>query len=294
MTDSRPRRELRFMVASALALAASAAAHAADPIQFVFDASGSMSANASGRESRIEAARKAMAQLARSPSALGLTVIGGGLGCVHSSPLFPALGAGSRIVEAVDRLRPSGLTPLSDGIRSAGDALEADRRARPSGQRSILVLTDGLETCGGDPFAAARELRGRDGALSIHVIGFNVRGAARHQLNRLAQEGGGSFQTAATAGSLSKAIENVVSGEFLPQATSEPESGSGGRGPLADPDSFSSEIDFGDAQSAERQADLSPLEAKPSPEPTPLKAKEAPVSDAPALHTEELPPLPML
>ena len=40
---------------------------------------------------------------------------------------------------------------------------------------ALVLVTDGLESCGGDPVAAARELYDR--GIRIHVIGFGLASA---------------------------------------------------------------------------------------------------------------------
>lgn len=58
-----------------------------------------------------------------------------------------------RILAILPRIQPSGSTPLAAGTAFAKDYL----RRHASGQRlDLIILTDGKETCGGDPIAAAR------------------------------------------------------------------------------------------------------------------------------------------
>ena len=52
---------------------------------------------------------------------------------------------------AIDALRPSGRTPLTDAVAQAAEVL--DFRHKPG---LIVVLTDGEETCGGSPATPLR------------------------------------------------------------------------------------------------------------------------------------------
>jgi len=69
---------------------------------------------------------------------------------------------------AVAGLRPNALgTPLASAIEAAAAAV----RNRPSNvPGSIIIVTDGAESCRGDPCAAAQAVRSADPGLSITVL----------------------------------------------------------------------------------------------------------------------------
>ena len=46
--------------------------------------------------------------------------------------------------------------------------------------RYVALVSDGKETCPGDPCAVAKALAAADAKLVIHTIGFNVDAAARY------------------------------------------------------------------------------------------------------------------
>jgi Ca-activated chloride channel family protein len=75
------------------------------------------------------------------------------------------------------------------------------------GAASVILVTDGLETCGGDPCAAVREARQAGGDLRLHVAAFDVAGEDVSQLECAAQAGGGLFLAAQNAGDLATALE---------------------------------------------------------------------------------------
>ena len=91
-------------------------------------------------------------------------------------------------------IRGSGTTPLAGSLTSARDYLEdveaMDARAscRPY---VVILVTDGVETCGGNPVAAANALR--LAGYVTYVVGFAVNDpAARDSLDDIAAAGGGS------------------------------------------------------------------------------------------------------
>jgi hypothetical protein len=82
-------------------------------------------------------------------------------------------------------IRGDGATPVAGALRDAGNEFGAGDRCRGD---FILLITDGNETCNGDPLAAAREVAAK--GIRIFVIGFgpSVQGSPR--LNQVAQIGG--------------------------------------------------------------------------------------------------------
>jgi hypothetical protein len=86
-------------------------------------------------------------------------------------------GSRSDIVEELRRLKPRASTPLAASLRLAASQLSADPAVAAA--QSIVVITDGAEGCGGDPCAAARELKSAFPSVKIHVI--DVVGVSRLQ-----------------------------------------------------------------------------------------------------------------
>jgi Mg-chelatase subunit ChlD len=135
--------------------------------------------------------------------------------CADSSLLVPfsitssATGAASSratIHAAVSELRPKGQTPIAYALRQAA----ADFSALDS-ERSLVLVTDGIESCGGDPVAAARDLHAQ--GITIHVIGFGLNNAKAEDtasLRTIAYASGGHFFTANSADELRGALEATV------------------------------------------------------------------------------------
>ncbi|MCK4393449.1 VWA domain-containing protein, partial [Candidatus Bipolaricaulota bacterium] len=76
----------------------------------------------------------------------------------------------------------------------------------------ILLVSDGQETCRGDPVAAARELITAGYELKIHVVGFAVEGGqgAREQLMAIAEASGGIYFDAESREELRSALRLSV------------------------------------------------------------------------------------
>lgn len=70
----------------------------------------------------------------------------------------------------------------------------------------IFVVSDGLETCGGDPVAAARALRQSDVKAAVNIIGFNIPEKERKALESVAGAGGGMFTNVASGKELEERL----------------------------------------------------------------------------------------
>lgn len=119
-----------------------------------------------------EAVRRAVPDIAPFRR-LGLIVYGpgGADSCSGIDLRFaPRADAAGAVTDAIDRLKPGGLTPLAASVAEAARVL--DHRRRPG---VIVLVTDGNETCGGAPCALAEALLAEAVDLTVHVIGFRVR-----------------------------------------------------------------------------------------------------------------------
>jgi Mg-chelatase subunit ChlD len=131
--------------------------------------------------------------------------------CTDSTLLVP-FGERNRdsIRQAVAGLRPLGQTPIAFALNQA----TGDFGARED-DRALVLVTDGIESCGGDPVQAARELRER--GIMVHLIGFGLGNAADEDaasLQAVANATGGRYVTAGSAEELKEALAQTVATSF--------------------------------------------------------------------------------
>ena len=92
---------------------------------------------------------------------------------------------------------------------------------------TVVLVTDGKETCGGAPCQLAAELAATDYELTVHVIGFKVRGD-RFSFNKdsdyqnsvtvaqcLAERTGGHYHSTETADELIQALRQTLGCQLL-------------------------------------------------------------------------------
>ncbi|MBS0235324.1 MAG: VWA domain-containing protein [Proteobacteria bacterium] len=228
------RRILKISGAAAtlMVLLASPATSSGDKVpcisdaMIVFDASGSMAATdfPDGIPTRIDRVRTALRKFLPRVSAtrnLGLVIYGPGShvdDCENISLRFgPTADAGKRIQTEVDRVVPDGRTPLTKSVRRAADAL-----GNPDKPGVIVLLTDGEETCGGNPCDLARELAATRPNTVVHVIGYKLQSLdGRSPVSGakcLADKTGGYNLTAETLEDLVRAFDKTLGCDQLSMA----------------------------------------------------------------------------
>lgn len=167
----------------------------------MIDGSGSMAGRMGGR-TKLELAREAALGFVDGlpPSVQTSLMVFGQQGdnsqagkaksCSAVDVLAPMSTDRGRLHAALEQVRAIGWTPLAAGLDRAEALLAAS--ATP-GEQVIYVVSDGEETCGGDPVAIARRINsGRTRAI-VNVIGFNLPSGEAAKLTAVARAGGGGF-----------------------------------------------------------------------------------------------------
>lgn len=118
-----------------------------------------------------------------------------------------------KVIDQIRSLSPVGMTPLTSSVQHAATELDYTRNAA-----TVILVSDGLETCDADPCALARTLEENGLDFTVHVIGFDVTEEERQGLVCIANETGGEFLTADTADELNDALTQVAmsDGEVAP------------------------------------------------------------------------------
>jgi Ca-activated chloride channel family protein len=219
----RCRLLIPLLLATSSSVVAEPAARApcTKPAMIVFDASGSMAGtDMNSVTPHIAKVRGALASVLPDVTPLrdlGLIVYGPGTRAKCDNielRLKPAANSADAIMAEVDSLAPAGQTPLTRAVRDAAEVLKFRESAA-----EIVVLTDGEETCGGDPCALARKLKAEGKDLTMHVIGFRARGTPAldgpFQSRCLAEETGGQYLSAGTEDELVAALRKTLGCPFL-------------------------------------------------------------------------------
>lgn len=183
----------------------------------VLDASGSMWGQIDGR-AKLEIAREALGTVLSGIPAeteIGLMAYGHREkgSCTDIELVVPpAAGTGAAIVEAANTMKFLGKTPLTDAVRrAAGELRSTEEKA------TVILITDGIETCEADPCALGAELEASGVDFTAHVVGFGLTAEEGATVACLAENTGGKYIEAKDAGALVDALTTVVVAEPEPE-----------------------------------------------------------------------------
>jgi hypothetical protein len=100
-------------------------------------------------------------------------------------------------------------TPLAAAIEAVATDL-----AGLAGPHVVVVVSDGQESCGGDPASALQALRSEGFDVTLNIIGLDLDRKTRRALTRVADAGGGTYLDAQDADGLADAIARAVGAPF--------------------------------------------------------------------------------
>ncbi len=177
----------------------------------VFDASGSMWGQIDG-VAKITIARDVVQGLLKDLPAeqrLGLVAYGHRRkgDCKDIQTLVPVGTDRAAISKAIAGIDPKGMTPMTAAVEHAADELKFTEH-----KATVILVSDGKETCHADPCAAAAKLEKLGIGLTVHTIGFGLgdkEAGAKEQLRCMADATGGRFFEADDAAELRDALSQV-------------------------------------------------------------------------------------
>lgn len=177
----------------------------------VLDASGSMRAKIDGK-SKMDIAKQVVGSIIKTwkpEDELGLIAYGHREkgSCSDIEVLRePGILDAADYMKAVKGLNPKGKTPMTAAVKMAAEALQYTEK-----KATVILVSDGIETCDLDPCTVAADLEKLGVGLTVHTVGFGLddKGAVA-QLKCLAEKTGGTFSTANNADELQKALAKTV------------------------------------------------------------------------------------
>ena len=186
-------------------------------VEIILDASGSMLQRMEGQR-RIEIAREVISDLVQETipegTPLALRIFGHKTpdACdtdleIPVSPLDRA-----RVTQVIQRTEAMNLakTPIGASL-----ALVAEDLKDVTGQKLIMLVTDGEETCDGDPAGAIRALKEAGNDVRVNIVGFAIDDEGlKAQFENWAREGGGLYLNASGRDELADAVDRALRPKF--------------------------------------------------------------------------------
>ncbi|MEA2530217.1 MAG: Ca-activated chloride channel [Thermomicrobiales bacterium] len=191
-------------------------------VELILDSSGSMEQDVGGGETRMQAAKRVMKDvIAAIPEREGINVgfriyghkgnnteAGRAESCQSSDLLVPIEGVDKEALNAqVDAAKSTGWTPLTLSLERGAQDFKPPTEGVVN---AMVMVTDGLETCGGDPCAAAKAIHEGNVKATIHVVGFGLTEEEQGTIACIAENGGGRNLSAANAAELSAALFTIL------------------------------------------------------------------------------------
>nr|WP_280953332.1 VWA domain-containing protein [Virgibacillus natechei] len=172
-------------------------------VEVILDASGSM-ANYAGDQTRMQLAKESINSfLDNLPEEANVSLrIYGHKGTSENSDKELSCGSIEQIygfdsydessfTDALNKFEPSGWTPLADALKQSEEALKDFDTENNT--NLIYVVSDGIETCDGDPVQVAESLSSSNAQPIINIIGFQADADAQEQLQDMADVADGIY-----------------------------------------------------------------------------------------------------
>jgi hypothetical protein len=191
--------------------------------ELILDSSGSMAEATSDGEPRIDAAKRVMDNVIdvipenTGRINVGFRVFGHTGNNTEAGRAESCRGTELRVpIEGVNRTalhqqvaayQPVGWTPITLALTEAAKDFP---NAAPGISNSMILVTDGLETCDGDPCAAATAIAQSDVHAVIHVIGFGTSPEETQTLSCIANNSGGLSLSANNYDELLQAVFTIL------------------------------------------------------------------------------------
>jgi hypothetical protein len=191
-------------------------------VELIFDSSGSMAQEVSPGVTRIQAAKDVLNDVVDAiPETEGINVgfrVYGHEGtnqeqdrersCQSTELIVPIEGVNKDALRgAIESYSPVGWTPITLSLEEAAKDFEAPGESEVN---AIVLVTDGLETCGGNACEAARALAEGDVDVTTYVVGFGLTQEEQSTLQCIADAGGGLNLSATNADELNTALFTVL------------------------------------------------------------------------------------
>ncbi|GIN92626.1 hypothetical protein J22TS1_36770 [Siminovitchia terrae] len=169
-------------------------------ISILLDASGSMEAQINGK-SKMDSAKEAIqifADKLPENAEVSLRVYGHKgtgneidkqLSCSSTEEIFHGQGDQTKqISKALESVKSAGWTPIANALESVKKDMNPETT-----DSVVYVVSDGIETCGGNPAKIAKELNQAKVKTVVNIIGFAVDNEGQKLLRQVAASGGGEF-----------------------------------------------------------------------------------------------------
>lgn len=221
MSRNRKFASLAFAVSTSVIIALPATVHAegsaSKHVMFILDASNSMWGQIGGK-AKIQIAKEVLkSQVAALPAGTKAGLIAYGhrfakeLNDCEDMELVSgySLDSPQLVDEALNYVVPKGQTPIARTLEESINWVKGPIHENPVTNPTVVLITDGAESCDGNPCLAAKKLADAGINTKIHVVGFGLNEQQRGQVQCIAENGHGKYFDATDATGLNDALKQV-------------------------------------------------------------------------------------
>jgi len=174
----------------------------------ILDSSGSMSDRMNG-STRMQIAVRELESFVKSlpeSTELGLVAYGNRIPGCSSARLYSSLkrNNSSEILAKLPLFYPAGSTPIAKTLELVSQHILHNQK-----KTEIILISDGIESCDGDPIKEIREIRKKNPNVILHVLGLNVPKNEEKELEALAQIGSGKYFSVGSSNAMKQALEEI-------------------------------------------------------------------------------------
>ncbi|EOQ89291.1 von Willebrand factor type A domain protein [Leptospira yanagawae serovar Saopaulo str. Sao Paulo = ATCC 700523] len=177
---------------------------------FILDASGSMSEKWDGKTRMAVAKEKLIHVLGGLPkdASVGLVAYGNRIAGCQSARLYHPIqrGSASVVSQKLANLVPAGSTPIAQTLQVVGEYLLNDQV-----ETEIIFISDGVESCEGDPKSVLYNLRQSGKKFRLQILGIDIDPKGEEDLKRLSILGEGNYFPLKAPDDYDKSFQKIFS-----------------------------------------------------------------------------------
>lgn len=174
-------------------------------VAILLDASGSMRGEVGGKSKMEHAVNAIESFVSMLPSEVNVSLQVYGhkgtsdqkdksISCASTEVVYPLSPYNQeRFSEVLNGISPAGWTPLGASIAAAYEDLQSN--SAEGMENIIYIVSDGVETCDGNPAEEAEKLNSSNIKAVVNIIGFDVDDAGQNELKAVAEAGKGKYMT---------------------------------------------------------------------------------------------------
>lgn len=115
-----------------------------------------------------------------------------------------------KMIDIINSIKPKGKTPLVYSVLQAAEDFKTIDKG------TVVLISDGIESCGGDIYSIAQSIRDMGVDLSLHIVGFGIKEAEhRRELESITQSTRGKYLDAKNSNELFSSLEETLQVEFF-------------------------------------------------------------------------------